>query len=183
METHRKLKNIGLLFAFLFASVTFAQAQKFAYVDSDYILQNIPEYQDAQNQLDAYAEEQQADIEKKFSNIDLLYRKYQADAVLLPEDMKRKREDEIISKEREVKKFQEEIFGQTGLLFKKREALVLPIQERIYSAIEKIAGLKNFGIVFDKASGASMLFSDPKLDISDEVLEELGYSYNTQRNN
>lgn len=182
METRKKL-NIGFLFAFLFASITFGYAQKFAYVDSDYILQNIPEYQDAQNQLDGFSEEWQTDIEKKFSEIDALYRKYQADAVLLPEDMKRKREDEIISREREVKKFQEEIFGQEGTLFKKREELVLPIQERVYNAIEKIAGLKNYGIVFDKASGASMLFSDPKLDISDQVLEELGYSYNTQRNN
>lgn len=182
MKTRRKL-NIGLLFAFLFTSVTFGFSQKFAYVDSDYILQNIPEYQDAQNQLDEFAEEWQADIEQKFSEIDILYRKYQADAVLLPEDMKRKREDEIISREREVKKFQEEIFGQEGALYKKREELVLPIQERVYNAIEKIAGLKNYGVIFDKASGASMLFSNPKLDISDEVLEELGYSYNTQRNN
>lgn len=182
METRRKL-NIGLLFAFLFTSVTFGYAQKFAYVNSDYILQNIPEYQDAQNTLDEFAEVQQADIEKKFSEIDILYRKYQADAVLLPEDMKRKREDEIISKEREVKKFQEDIFGQEGLLFKKREELVLPIQERVYNAIEKIAALKNLGVVFDKSSGASMLYSDPKLDISDEVLDELGYNYNTQHNN
>lgn len=182
METRKKL-NIGLLIVFLFTSFSFGYAQKFAIVDSDYILQNIPEYQDAQNQLDEYAEVRQAEIEKKFSEIDVLYRKYQADAVLLPEDMKRKREDEIIAREREVKKFQEDIFGQEGLLFKKREELVLPIQERLYNAIEKIAGLKNIGVVFDKASGASMLFSDPKLDISDEVLEELGYSYNTQQNN
>lgn len=181
METRKKL-NIGLLIAFLFATITVAHAQKFAYVDSDYILQNIPEYQDAQNQLDGYAEERQAEIEKKFSEIDALYRKYQADAVLLPEDMKRKREDEIINKERDVKKFQEEIFGEKGLLFKKREELILPIQERLYTAIEKIAGLKNYGVIFDKSSGANMLFADPKLDISDEVLEELGYSYNTQTN-
>lgn len=182
METRKKLK-IGFLLAFLLTSVTFSYAQKFAIVDSEYILQNIPEYQDAQNSLDQYAEDMQVEIEKKFSTIDQLYRKYQADAVLLPEDMKRKREDEIINSEREVKKFQEEIFGQDGSLYKKREELVLPIQERVYSAIEKIAALKNLGVVFDKSSGASLLFSDPKLDISDEVLEELGYSYNTQRNN
>lgn len=182
MKTYKKL-NIGLLFAFLFATITVGYAQKFAYVDSEYILQNIPEYQDAQNQLDGFAEEWQADIEKKFSEIDVLYRKYQADAVLLPEDMKRKREDEIITREREVKRYQEEIFGQEGILFKKREELILPIQERLYTAIEKIASLKNYGVIFDKASGASMLFADPKLDISDEVLEELGYSYNTQKNN
>ncbi|MCD6179091.1 MAG: OmpH family outer membrane protein [Bacteroidales bacterium] len=182
MKTRRKLK-ISLLLAFLFTSVTFAYSQKFAYVDSDYILQNIPEYQDAQNQLDEFAEEWQADIEQKFGEIDKMYRKYQADAVLLPEDMKRKREDEIISKEREVKKFQEDIFGQEGKLFKKREELILPIQERVYNAIEKIANLKNYGIVFDKSSGASMLFSNSNLDISDEVLKELGYNYNTKGNN
>lgn len=182
METRRKL-NIGLLLAFLFVSTSFGYAQKFAYVDSEYILSNIPEYQDAQNQLDEFAEAWQAEIEKKFSEVDALYRKYQADAVLLPEDMKRKREDEIIAKEKEVKQFQDEIFGESGTLFKKREELILPIQERIYNTIEKIAGLKNYGVIFDKASGATMLFSDPKLDISDEVLEELGYSYNTQSNN
>ena len=181
METTKKL-NIGLLLAFLFTSITFGSAQKFAYVDSDYILKNIPEYQDAQNQLDEFAEKMQDDIEKKFSEIDVLYRKYQADAVLLPEDMKRKREDEIISRERAVKKFQEEIFGTEGTLFKKREELVLPIQERVYTVIEKIATLKNYGVIFDKSSGASMLYSNPKLDISDEVLEELGYSYNTLSN-
>ncbi len=178
METRKKL-HIGLIFAFLFTSMSFGFAQKFAIVDSDYILKNIPEYQDAQNQLDEYAEAKQAEIEKKFSEIDGMYRKYQADAVLLPEDMKRKREDEIISREREVKQFQEDIFGQEGLLFKKREELVVPIQERVYNAIEKIAGLKKLDVVFDKSAGANMLFSDPKLDISDEVLDELGYSYNT----
>lgn len=174
MKRLKKL-NIGLLFAFFFTTVAFGYSQKFAIVDSEYILQNIPEYQDAQNQLDEYAENQQAEIEKRFSQIDALYRKYQADAVLLPEDMKRKREDEIISKEREVKKFQEDIFGQEGLLFKKREDLVTPIQERVYNAIEKIAALKNLAVVFDKSAGANLLFSDPKLDISDEVLTELGY--------
>lgn len=182
MKTIKKFK-IGLLFAFLFTGTVFGYSQKFAIVDSEYILQNIPEYQDAQNQLDEYAEIKQVEIEKKFSQIDALYRKYQADAVLLPEDMKRKREDEIISKEREVKKFQEEIFGQDGLLFKKREELVMPIQERVYAAIEKVAALKNIAAVFDKSSGAMLLFSDPKLDISDEILDELGYSYNTKSNN
>ncbi|MBN2237080.1 MAG: OmpH family outer membrane protein [Bacteroidales bacterium] len=182
MKTNKKLR-FSLLFAFLFTAVAFGYSQKFAYVDSNYILENIPEYQDAQNQLDEFAANWQEEIEQKFSVVDALYRKYQADAVLLPEDMKRKREDEIISKEKEVKKFQDEVFGQEGLLFKKREELVLPIQERVYNAIEKIAQLKNYGIIFDKSSGASMLFSDPKLNISDEVLEELGYSYNTQGNN
>ncbi|HAG16790.1 MAG TPA: hypothetical protein DCG69_09790 [Bacteroidales bacterium] len=181
MKTQNKL-YAGLLVAFFFAFTTLGFGQKFAYVDSEYILQNIPEYTDAQNQLDEFSQNYQAQIEKRFSEIDQLYRKYQADAVLLPEDMKRKREDEIISKEREVKKFQEEIFGQEGQLFKKREELVLPIQERVYNAIEKLAQVRGLGIVFDKAAGASLLFSDSKLDISDDVLQELGFSNNTQRN-
>ena len=182
MKNAKKL-SVSLLVLVLFSINSFSYAQKFAYVDSDYILKNIPEYQDAQNQLDEFAAKFQSQIEQKFNAIDQMYRKYQADAVLLPEDMKRKREDEIVSKEREAKKFQEDVFGKEGSLFKKREELVQPIQERVYNAIEKIAGLKNYGIIFDKASGASMLFSDPKLDISDEVLQELGYSYNTQHKN
>lgn len=182
MKNAKKLR-VSLFVLVLFLINGYSYAQKFAYVDSDYILKNIPEYQDAQNQLDEFAAKFQTQIEKKFSAIDQMYRKYQADAVLLPEDMKRKREDEIINKEREAKKFQEDIFGQDGTLFKKREELVQPIQEKVYNAIEKIAELKNYGIIFDKASGASMLYSNPKLDISDEVLQELGYSYNTQHKN
>lgn len=181
MKTPTKFK-IGLLFAFLTFAVNYGYSQKFAIVDTEYILQNIPEYLDAQNQLDEAAEKWQAEIEKKFGEVDALYRKYQADAVLLPEDMKQKRQDEIISAEQNVKKYQDEIFGQEGKLYQKREELVQPIQERVYAAIEKIAQLKGLGVVFDKSSGASMLYSDAKLDISDQVLDELGYSYNTQGN-
>lgn len=166
-----------------FLMVSAVSAQKYAYVDSDYILKNVPEYQDAQNQLDELSEQWQKEIEAKFQEIDELYKKYQADVVLLPADMKKKREDEIINVEKEVKRYQSEKFGSDGELFKKRQELIKPIQDKIYNALEEIAKSKNYAFIFDKSSSATIMFADPKYDISDDVLDELGYSFNTSRNN
>ncbi|MEA3504386.1 MAG: OmpH family outer membrane protein [Bacteroidota bacterium] len=159
----------------LFGATSFAQ--KFAYVDSEYILGNIPEYSDAQQQLDDLSVKWQREIEKQFQVIDQLYKQYQADAVLMPEDMKQQKEEEIIRKEKQVKEIQKEKFGQNGELYKKRQELIKPIQEKIFNAIEEIAQKKSFGFVLDKADNVKILFSDPKYDISDEVLENMGYSY------
>ncbi len=166
-----------------FFMVSAVSAQKYAYIDSEYILKNVPEYQDAQNQLDELSEQWQQEIEVKFQEIDDLYKKYQADVVLLPADMKKKREDEIINVEKEVKRYQNEKFGSDGELFKKRQELIKPIQDKIYNAIEELAKSKNYAFIFDKSAGATIMFADPKYDISDDVLDELGYSFNTSRNN
>lgn len=171
---------VVLVFAILLTSGV--SAQKYAYIDSDYILKNVPEYQDAQNQLDDFSEKWQKEIEAKFIEIDNLYKKYQADVVLLPADMKKKREDEIINMEKEVKAYQQEKFGQDGELFQKRQELIKPIQDKIYNTLEEIATSKNYAFIFDKANGASIMYANPKFDISDEVLDELGYSFNTQKN-
>lgn len=173
-------KILFLALALMFSSAV--SAQKYAYIDSDYILKNVPEYQDAQNQLDELSEKWQKEIEVKFTEIDALYKKYQADVVLLPADMKKKREDEIINMEKEVKQFQQDKFGQEGQLFQKRQELIKPIQDKIYNALEEIATAKNYVFIFDKANGASIMYASPKADISDDVLDELGYSFNTQRN-
>jgi len=177
-------KNIARLVVLALAIMltSAVSAQKYAYIDSDYILKNVPEYQDAQNQLDDFSEKWQKEIEVKFTEIDNLYKKYQADVVLLPADMKKKREEEIINMEKEVKAYQQEKFGQDGELFQKRQELIKPIQDKIYNTLEEIATSKNYAFIFDKANGASIMYANPKFDISDDVLDELGYSFNTQKN-
>ncbi len=165
----------------LFSGAT-AQAQKIAYVDTEYILGNIPEYKNAQTQLDDLSNKWQKEIETRFAEIDKLYKTYQADATMLPEEMKRKRENEIIAKEKDVKDLQKKRFGQSGDLFKKRQELIKPIQDKVYNAIEAISNQENIGIVFDKSTGATMIYTNNKYDISDIVLGKLGYSSGNQQN-
>lgn len=181
----KTIKNIIPKLALLVMAIMLTSAvsaQKYAYIDSDYILKNVPEYQDAQNQMDELSEKWQKEIEVKFVEIEALYKKYQADVVLLPADMKKKREDEIINFEKEVKQFQQDKFGQEGELFQKRQELIKPIQDKIYNALEEISKAKNYSFVFDKANGASIMYANPKFDISDDILDELGYSFNTKKN-
>lgn len=151
-------------------------SQRFAYVDSDYILENIPAYQEAQKELDATSVRWQKQIEEKYEEIDKLYKDYQAEQVLLTEEMKRKREEEIIQKEREAKELQKQKFGVDGALYKKRQELVKPIQEEVFQAIKEIADSGGYGVIFDKAGQSNLLFADEKYDKSDEVLKKLGYS-------
>ena len=158
------------------ALFTFASySQKFAYVDSDYILKNITEYNAAQTQLDELSMKWQKEIEDEFAEIDKMYKAYQAEAVLLPEDMKKKKEDEIIKKEKQAKDLQKQRFGNNGDLFKKRQQLVKPIQDKVFNAVEELANEKGYGIIFDKAGGLSMLYANTRYDMSDEVLGKLGY--------
>jgi outer membrane protein len=176
------MKRIFLAVIALLAITFTSQAQKFAYVDSDYILQNIPEYNDAQAQLDELSAQFQQEVEAKFSAIDKLYKDYQAESVLLPEEMKKKREEAIVKAEKDAKELQKKRFGKDGDLFKKRQELVKPIQDKIFNAIEQLSQAKNYALVFDKAGGVTMMYADPKYDISDDVLEEMGYSFNTRKN-
>ncbi len=163
-----------IITALLFFSLVAVDAQKFAYVDTQYILDNLPEYTEAQAQLDEISAQWQKDIEAKFAEIDKMYQDYQAQAVLLPEDMKKKKEQEIVDKEKEAKNLQRTRFGQSGDLMKKRQELVKPIQEKVYNAIQEIANNNNYAIIFDKAGALTILYSNPKYDISDEVLDNLG---------
>lgn len=151
-----------------------AGAQKFAYVDSQYILDNIPEYAEAQTQIDELSQQWQKEIEAKFAEVDKMYQDYQAQSVLLPEDMKKKREQEIVDKERDAKNLQKQRYGKDGDLFKKRQELIKPIQERIYNAIQEISTDGNYMIVFDKSGSLSIMYANPKYDISDDVLDNLG---------
>lgn len=162
--------SLMLVTAFAFT----AAAQKYAYVDTEYIMENIPEYEAAQEKLNEMSVEWQKEIEDKFAEIDKLYKAYQSEAVLLPEDMKRQREEEIIQKEREAKELQKKRFGQDGDLFKKRQELIKPIQDKVYNAIEEIATTKSYAFVFDKAGNMTMLYANPRFDISDMVLRSIG---------
>ena len=165
-------KVVLLLVIGLFSMATYAQ--RYAYVDTDYILQNIPEYSDAQEVLDQLAKRWQSEIEAQYKEVEKLYKKYQSEASLLPDDLRTRREEEIVSKERAIQKFQQEKFGQEGELFKKRMELVQPIQEKIFNIIENIAQIRNLDFVYDISSGATVLYANPQLDISDEILREMG---------
>lgn len=175
------MKKLILISAIFFALGFGAVAQKYAYVNTDYILGNIPEYADAQTQLDELSIQWQKEIEVKFAEIDKLYKKFQNEAILLPEDMKKKREDEIIKKEKDAKDLQKKRFGKDGDLFKKRQELIKPIQEKVYNAIEEIANAENYAVVFDKASNATLIYTNTKYDISEQVLDKLGYTYKQQQ--
>jgi outer membrane protein len=151
------------------------KAQKFAYVDTQYILENITEYRDAQDQLDKISIEWQKEIEAKFAEVDKAYKDFQAEAPLLPEDIKKKREDDILKKEQAAKALQKQRFGKDGDLFKKRQELMKPIQDKVYEAVEEIATAQGLAFIFDKSGSVTILYANSKNDKSDDVLEKLGY--------
>jgi outer membrane protein len=157
----------------LFVGVT--MAQKFAFVDSDYVLQNIPSYNAAQTELDKSSETWEAEVAVEYTEIETMYKTYQSERVLLTDEMRKQREDEILTKERQVKELQAKYFGPDGDLSKKRQELVKPIQDAIYKAVKELSAEGSYAIIFDTASGASILYSNPRYDLSDEVLEKLGY--------
>ena len=149
-------------------------AQRYAVIDTKYILNKIPEYNDSQKKLDQFSEMWQQEIDKKSAILDKMYKEYDAEQVMLSEELKKKREDEIYNKEVEVRELQKKRFGFEGDLFKKRQELIKPIQDRVYNAIQKVAIAKMYDFILDKSEGITVIFADPKLDKSEEVLKELG---------
>jgi len=168
-----KLVFFGLL---VFFAANFAQAQKFGFIDSEYVLSKIPEYEEAQKQLDALSKQWEKQVEKRYEEIEKMRQDYQAEEILLTESMKNKRKEEIIIKEQEARNFQKEKFGVDGELFKKRKELVKPIQEKIYKAVQETANVGRYAVIFDKAGEATMVYSNPKYDKSDDVLRRMGYN-------
>ena len=164
-----------IIFIFIFIVPNLIFGQKFAYVDTEYILSNIPSYKAAQDKLDNLSKEWQKEIEEKYEQVDKMYKDFQTEKVLLTNEMIKQREAEILEAERAVKALQRKYFGTNGELFKKREELIKPIQDEVYTVIQDIAQSGNYAIIFDSATGANILFTDPKYDKSDEVLEKLGY--------
>lgn len=150
------------------------QAQRYCVIDSKYILENVPEYKQAQTKLDEASAQWQKEIDAKLQDVDRMYKAYQAEQVMLSEEMKKKREDEIIKKEKEAKDLQKKRFGFEGDLFKKRQELVKPVQDKVYNAVQKLVSSKAYDIVFDKSADLSVFYADPKIDKSDDVLRELG---------
>jgi outer membrane protein len=155
--------------------------QKFAYVDTEYILLNIPEYGDAQEEINQMSVEWQKELKNMRDKLDQMKRDYQTESVLLSDDMKNKKEAAIAAKEQELAALQMQYFGPEGELFTKRIELIQPIQEKIYNAINQVAQVKNYSFVFDKSAGTTLLYCNEKLDISDDVLDEIGNVMQTVR--
>ncbi len=162
--------------AFLLFLSTSTKAQKFAYINSEYVLSNIPDYKAAQTQIDQLSVQWQREVEARYAEIEKLYKSFQAEQILLSEDMKKKREDEIVTKEKDVKDYQKQKFGFEGELFKKRQELVKPIQDKIYGAVKKYSEDNKYSVIFDKSSDLTMLYSSANLDKSDDILKALGFA-------
>jgi outer membrane protein len=172
LMTMKKTIVLGILFLFTF---TAGFAQEYAYVDTDFILGKLPSYIAAQEQLDKLSQKYQKELETLHAELDQIFKNFQAEVVLLSQDMKKKREEQIVNKEKEYKKLQRQYFGPEGDLAKKREALVKPIQDEVFNAIQSIAEQGAYSIVFDKSGGMTMIYTNPKFDLSDQVLQKLGY--------
>jgi outer membrane protein len=151
-------------------------AQKFALVDMDYILKNIPAYERASEQLNQVSKKWQAEVDVLTTEAQTLYKNYQSEAVFLSEEQKTKREDDIVAKEKEAAELKKKYFGPEGELYKKRESLMAPIPEEIYNAGKDISAQKGYSLILDRASDAGIIFASPKIDISNEVLTKLGYN-------
>ena len=168
------MKKFVLLTACSFFLAGFAFAQKYAVIDTKYILDKMPEYQAAQKQLDDFATLWQKEIDGMQKDLDRMYREFDAEQVMLSDDLKKKREDQLFVKEKAVRDLQRQRFGFEGDLFKKRQELVKPIQDRVYNAVQKIAVQRGYDFILDKSEGITVIFADPKLEKSDDVLKELG---------
>ncbi len=168
------MKKILLILA-IFSLATMVQAQKFAYVDTDYILNKIPEFQQAQDKLDALSADWQKEIEIRYADVEKMYRAYQQEQVLLTDEMKTKREEAIITKENDAKDLQKKYFGPEGALYSKRQELVKPIQDKIHDAIQQLAANNKYQVIFDSSSDLIMLYKNDNLDKSDKVLDLMGY--------
>jgi outer membrane protein len=169
------MKKISLIIGMVLLTSAMAVAQKYAFVDSEYIRKNIPAFNTAQEQLDKLSKQWEKEVADGYAVVEQMYKSYQNEAPLLSQDMKTKREEDIISKEKEMKDLQNKYFGVEGDLFKKRQELVKPIQDDILKAIKDIAVEGSYAVIFDSSTGGNILFANPKFDFSDQVLEKLGY--------
>lgn len=180
MKTKKSILLLAVMSFFGLANLN-AQNPKIAYVDSDYILENIPEYGDAQEEINQLSKKWEKEITALFQEAQELDREYQAESVLLSEDQKRKKKEAIAAKRQEAENLRMQYYGPEGELFTKRTELIQPIQEKVYNAINQVALTKNYAFVFDKAAGTSMLYCNEKNDISDEILDEIGNVMQTVR--
>lgn len=170
------MKKLILFFGLFVAFATSSYSQKFALIDMDYILKNISSYETANQQLEAVSKKWQTEVEAAQQEIQNMYKTYQSELVFLSADQKTKRENAIVEKEKAVQELKRKYFGPEGEVFKRREALVKPIQDDIYNAVKEISETKGYQLILDRASATSVIFASPRIDISNEVLAKLGYS-------
>lgn len=170
------MKKLLTIIAAVLLTAGAANAQKFALIDMEYILGRIPAYERANEQLNQLSKRWQAEIEAVSLEAQTLYKNYQNEAVFLSEEQKIKKEEEIVAKEQEASELKRKYFGAEGELYKKRESMMAPIQDEIYEAVKAISETKGYSMVIDRASASSMIYASPKIDISNEVLEKMGYS-------
>jgi outer membrane protein len=168
------MKKTWLLFLLLGAFALTAQAQRYAVIDTKYILSKIPEYKEADKRLQLIGEQWQKEIDDKQGMLDKMYKNFDAEQFMLTEELRKKREDELFVREKELRELQKKRFGYEGDLFRERQRLVKPIQDKLYNAVQKLAIAKSYDFILDKSEGITIIFADPKLDKSDEVLKELG---------
>jgi outer membrane protein len=177
----RKIFLISMLVFALCANK--ATAQKFAYVDTEYILDLIPEYRSAQKQLDVMSEDWQKEIERKMQELEKAEKEFNAEQILMSEEMKKKRAEELKVKQNELRDFRNKKFGYEGELFKKRQELVKPIQDKVFDAIQKVAKARAYDFIFAKGGEMIMLYTNSKYDMSDDVLKELGIAIDKPKSN
>jgi outer membrane protein len=158
----------------LMALAMIGYSQKYAIIDTRYILDKLPEYKTAQSQLDDIAAGWQRDIDARQKELDDMYKAYEAEQVMLSDDLKKKREDQLFNKEKDLRDLQRKRFGFEGDLFKKRQELIKPIQDRVYNSVQKISVQRGYDFVLDKSEGITIIFADPKLDKSEDILRDLG---------
>lgn len=170
------MKKLFTLLCLLMIMGAQSMAQKFALVDMEYILKNIPAYERASEQLNQVSKKWQAEVDALTEEAQTLYKNYQSEAVFLSREQKTKKEEEIVAKEKEAAELKKKYFGPEGELFKKRESLMAPIQDEIYNAVKDISDSKGYSLILDRASDTGIIFASPKIDISNEVLTKLGYS-------
>ena len=168
------MKKTILLSIALFSLAFASQAQRYAIIDTKYILGKIPEYRDADKKLSLIGEQWQKEIDDKQTQLDKMYKNYEAEQFMLTDELKKKREDELFVKEKDIRELQKRRFGYEGDLFKERQKLVKPVQDKVYNAVQKMAIAKAYDFVLDKSEGITIIFADPKLDKSEDVLKELG---------
>ncbi len=170
------MKRVLFLAIAVLACTLGAMAQKFALVDMEYVLKNIPAYEMANEQLNQVSQRWQKEVDDLAKEAQTLYKNFQNDMVFLTDEQKKRKEEEIMAKEKEVTELRYKYFGPQGELFKKRESLIKPIQDDIYNAVKKVSEERGYQVIFDRASSQSIIFASPKIDISNEVLAKLGYS-------
>ena len=170
------MKKIAIILAIAIAGYLSASAQKFALVDMEYILKNVPSYEMANEQLNQLSQRWQKEVEAVGKEAETLYQKYLSDKVFLTDEQVKKREEEIVAKEKEATELRYKYFGPEGELYQKRQTLLKPIQDDVYNAIKKVADERGYQAIFDRASSSDIIFASPRIDVSNEVLVKLGYS-------